>query len=76
MLSARRLVRRLAELERRTGRGRIAVVGAGRWDWTKEDLAQAAAEARERVGPNGTVVSVEYVDDWQGTEERTGRLER
>ena len=68
--------RRLAALERRAGRGRIVVVGAEQWDWAKEDLARAVAEAQERVGPHGTVVSVEYVDDWRGTEERAGRLER
>lgn len=68
--------RRLAALERRAGRGRIAVVGSRRWDWTKEDLARAVAEAQERVGPHGTVISVEYVDDWQGTEARAGKLER
>jgi hypothetical protein len=75
-LKGRVTERRLAALERRAGRGRIAVVGAGRWDWTKEDLARAAGDAQQRVGPGGMVICVEYVDDWQGTAERTGRLER
>ena len=68
--------RRLAALEMRAGAGRTEIVGLREWDWTKEDLARAVAEARERVGPGGMVISIEYVDDWQGTEKRTGRFER
>lgn len=64
--------RRLAELERSSGRGRIAVVGAGRWDWTKEDLDRAAAEAQERIGPGGTVICVKYVQDWRAKTDTEG----
>jgi len=55
---------RLAALEGRVGAGRTEIVGLREWHWTKEDLARAVAEAQERVGPRGTVISVEYVDDW------------
>jgi hypothetical protein len=71
-LRGRLTERRLRALEERAGKGRIAVVGAGRWDWTKEDLDRAAAEARERIGPGGTVICVKYVEDWHAKTDTEG----
>ena len=46
------------------GPGRVEYVGMGHWDWTADQLAEAVAEAEQRVGPNGKVIAVEYVSDW------------
>ena len=66
------LKRRIERLEQTTGTGAIEYVGIGRWDWSAEELAQAVAEARDRVGPGGKVIAVEYVKAWRGAEEAAG----
>ena len=48
------------------GGGGFEIVGIGEYTWTEEQLEQAAAEARERVGPDGTVLVIEYTDQWRG----------
>ena len=54
------------------GPGGVEYVGMGHWDWTPEQLAEAVAEAEQRVGPNGTVIAVEYVSDWRGARDADG----
>jgi len=61
-----RVESRLAKLEADAGTGAIEYVGMGRWDWSAEELADAVAEAEARVGPNGTVIAIEYTDNWRG----------
>ena len=65
MSNVKQRVKRLEEAQD-AGAGGFEVVGAGCYDWTPEQLRQAEAEARERVGPQGTVIVVEYTDDWRG----------
>ena len=58
--------KRVERLEQATGTGAVEFVGIGRFDWTPEQLDQAVAEARERLGPGATVIGVEYTDEWRG----------
>ena len=58
--------RRIKALEEQSQEpGGLEFVGFGQYDWTEEDLDRAEAEARERVGPNGTVIRIIYTNDWR-----------
>ena len=51
------LKRRVSKLEEGSqAGGGFEIVGLGEFDWTEDQLEQAAAEARERVGPGGHVL--------------------
>ena len=67
------LKRRIGKLEEDSqAPGGFEVVGMGEWQWTEEQLEQAAAEAQERVGPAGTVIRIAYVTDWRGARDAAG----
>jgi hypothetical protein len=69
-MSIKQRVKKLEEAQ--GGPGGFEIVGMGEFRWSEEQLRQAEAEARERVGPSGCVIAVKYVSDWRGARDAAG----
>jgi len=62
------LQRRVGELERQAGSGKVVVcrlIGDDFQRLTEAEETQRLAKAQAEAGPNGQVVVVRYVDDWR-----------